>query len=181
MVGIQSVPHDSSPGAKRQTDIVEPAEALLSFARGLQPRKTDRFSNGGESPLQIQTSNVEGEFRPQRHKKAQDVIGRLAKGVRDQVDTPVPDFRKNAPAGLVTFVETKAVTRRRNAKHPTKPTPLVAGLAQLMVGARIPIAQLGAQEYTVPKLELRQMLPDSGEIVLAQLLFEHRKKSLEAL
>jgi len=76
----------------------------------------------------------------------------------------------------------EGVARGPFAKDPLEPVRLlVAGLAQHVVGAFVVLAQFCAQQNALTELQFRQMILDTGQVLVAQFLLEHGEQRGEGL
>ena len=105
-----------------------------------------------------------------------DVIDRLGERVGHQVDTPVLQVRQRSEPALVALGNREAIARP--VEHALEQT-LIAGTPQRVVATLVSRGQPRADQHSALELERHQVTLDQLEVVLVQLLAQHREESGE--
>ena len=130
--------------------------------------------------MQVQAAQVEGELDPEPTEEALDVVGRLGKSIGHQVDAPPFQLSQRLRARLVAVRDAEPIAGAVVVGQPFPPAQL-RWQVQHVPGALVSPAQLGADQYPAPQLKFRQPRLDGGEVLVVQLVDQHRAEPGEAL
>ncbi|CAM5189452.1 hypothetical protein CDEN61S_00150 [Castellaniella denitrificans] len=180
-VGRQVVAHHLAPHVQRQANIVEPLAGADARMRRRRGGKHDRRIHPGQSGMQIQAGDIEGQLRAQRRHESQDVLRRLRERVGHLVDPASTQFGQGLRARLVARRKLVAEGHRLPAEDAPQPRPFRrGGPAQDIVFALVAPPQASADQDPVAEPQRVQVRLDLREIIFAQFPPQHGEERRES-
>src|SRR5487761_2387106 len=130
--------------------------------------------------MQIQAAHVEGELCAQHAEEADNVVSGLCERVGDEIYSLPTQLLQRLKAALIPLRNVEAVARAAKRRKPLGPA-LFTRSSQHVARAFGSGPQLGADQHAARKLELTQMRLDHREIIVTQLVGQHREQPAKAL
>ena len=173
------VPDGSTGEVQAERCVVEPGRVQRPAPGDPWGGHAHRLSLPGDSFVEVEAADVEGELVGEQREEVPDVVDGLRERVGDEVDASRPKFAERLHAGLVTRGDLEAVARPPTAGDPRN-EPALLGAPEHVAGPGVPLPDSSADEHSLLELELPKVGFDRLEVGIVELVFEHREEAREA-